>query len=513
MKTKGKRIFSMLLSVLMLMGCMSAVAFADEADVPTKTGSVAIGGVEKGDTVEAYQFVKAVYSEDGNSFANWDLVENSGLDKVPETLTADVAQAVYAAKANLTKTAVSYDETEGCFVLNGDVGMYLITATSADGKTVYNPAIASINPDSDNELNVETDYDVWVKKTTTSFAKKIVVGDSKVDGDTIQNGETAYFEITATLPNVSKEFGAVAKISDTLDSAFTIDPDAIHIYLGEVKDENLVGVDDCKLNTKANGFDVEFTSEFIGANGGKTVVITYNAEFNAPAGSQNFQRHDNDASYTYGNEVSTQVITDKTSHYTFEIDGNLNGINETIVKTFELNKVSQIVNEFTTEDGTSYASTALKNAIFSLTGTNYNQSATTDALGHMNFSGLDAGVKYTLVETKAPRGYAINTTEHTVEIVAEFDNADGTQLKGYSVKLDGTVVAKYAATFDLENNKVTVEVVESNIPASQIENTKVGTLPHTGGNGIALALMMSAMFAVVAVAGIAVGKKKATSIQ
>ena len=94
----------------------------------------------------------------------------------------------------------------------------------------------------------------------------------------------------------------------------------------------------------------------------------------------------------------------------------------------------------------------------------------------MTFKGLDAGT-YTLVETVAPEGFTLDTQTHTVEISAEY-NADGT-LSSYTIKIDGTATSTYTATY----NNGTITKISGDSVKTEIKNTKMGTLPSTGGMG------------------------------
>ncbi len=93
-------------------------------------------------------------------------------------------------------------------------------------------------------------------------------------------------------------------------------------------------------------------------------------------------------------------------------------------------------------------------------------------------------------ETKAPEGYSLNDAKIPVEITAVY-NGDGT-LKSYAIKVNNENTSTYTATYDAnEKGKVTNinctpehENDWSNVSDThEIKNTKLASLPSTGGVG------------------------------
>ena len=88
--------------------------------------------------------------------------------------------------------------------------------------------------------------------------------------------------------------------------------------------------------------------------------------------------------------------------------------------------------------------------------------------------GLAAGTYY-LKEISAPDGYSINTKVYTVVIGATY--YDNGMLDTWSVTIDG----KPAANFKVTNDET--PTVEGTTNGYEIKNTKLSTLPSTGGMG------------------------------
>ena len=76
-------------------------------------------------------------------------------------------------------------------------------------------------------------------------------------------------------------------------------------------------------------------------------------------------------------------------------------------------------------------------------------------------------------ETKAPDGYTLNTHVFTVVIKASYNN-DGI-LKSWTVTIDGAATS----TFTVENGVLKDPAISS----TDIMNTKLSSLPSTGGMG------------------------------
>ena len=221
------------------------------------------------------------------------------------------------------------------------------------------------------------------------------------------------------------------------------------------------------------------------------MVITYKAKLNDQAGI-NFDANTNTATLEYSNNPSdmndTEKISDKTYTYTFGIDASLYASSETLnYETSELIKVDEngnVISKVTeiSENPPEGKTEVLTGATFTLTNnaTNKVYTATTDVNGKMKFEGLDAGT-YTLVETAAPSGFTVDTTPHIVEITAQYYESEPNKglLEYYSITIDGEATSTYTATYE----GGTITNIDKDTHTTEIKNSKLATLPSTGGIG------------------------------
>lgn len=339
------------------------------------------------------------------------------------------------------------------------------------------------------------------------------------------------FQIDTQLPSYQVgENGSVYKnprfeISDKLQDVFE--------NISEIKVQNAAG-DDLVANTDyelVNGvgskdFTVKFKSEYLMAHGNEAVKIVYKTKLTSTETNQNFADNKNVATLKYSNdptnEQSVKIVKDKTYHYTFSIDGNIDGTWEesgsTIDgkqgkhQTHELNKVTERTESTTWEEKEDEAHTFTKHSTKALEGAKFGLYSDEDAQtkvaettstdkGFMSFHGLDAGTYY-LKEISAPAGYSLNDTVYKINIVANLDE-EGV-LTDYSISTETKSGAawnkvgemKYTNTKEVDNKalldtgdenpnygKVKNTIVTAIDNPTQIENTKLAALPSTGGVG------------------------------
>ncbi len=233
-------------------------------------------------------------------------------------------------------------------------------------------------------------------------------------------------------------------------------------------------------------------------------VIEYKAKINENA-KLNELGNNNDVVLTYSKnsaiEKDNGTEEKKTYTYTFDIDGALTGTGkENIVDTLHIiNKLGEETDTITTESGTKEVKLPLAGAKFGLftdesatipyenKATGFNgKDIVSDNGGQLHMSGLAAGTYY-LKEISAPEGYSINSQIIPIVIEAKYEGPDS-QLSEWSATIGGQLTKVF--TLNYENGKVNTVKGEDKIQADDskfegfnIYNTKISSLPSTGGIG------------------------------
>lgn len=523
---RAKKVLAMILSLAMVMA-MTVTAFASGSDAPAQPSSsdhatVTIRGLSTGDTVTLYKIVEPEYNThgfvdykvvNGYTIADVSAPSSTEITTIAKSVTADTAIAKDADKNDATATATSDTLT---FDMN--VGMYLALVTAGDTTTVYNPMIVSAYYTSgDNNTAVSggsvsagdrydvTGSEAYLKKSTPEITKEIVnPGSGNVKGDDTAQGDTINFIVKSDVPSYSAEYTKpVYKITDSVQGLRDISD--IKVYLNSVDEANVISSNNYDLTQNSKDFTLNFHSDYIRTlvATANQIVVTYSAVLDENSGV-NFDANQNTVSLNYSNNPDDESgeghDDDRTYHYTFSIDGTING--EDSWTTGEFLKTDDGTTEFIKGDVVSI-NNPLEGAEFTLikTDSTYENPENgfepkvveTDATGRTLFSGLDAGY-YTIQETKAPEGYSLNSTVFKVKITAEY-NPDGT-LKSYDIKItdpsakegEQEKTSSYTATYtkDDAGRVIDVTVDDTNKDGDNttlVKNTKLGELPSTGGIG------------------------------
>ncbi len=501
--SKLKKMLSLVLAMVMVLA-MSIPTFAANNTVTGNTatgtdsdkGTITVSGVEEdGVTVKAYQIIKAKY-ENGGKFSGYESLYPTIITDV----TADditITSAQLADIIDATKVAgTEYDMTKSgtTYTAEVPVGSYLVVISGAENK-IYNPLVVSVvykNKDGKtamdfNEVDVTDTTNAWAKVSDTpDLDKKIVEGENKVNGNTVNIGDTVNYELSTTIPYYGgnyPKFNIVDKLDGLsyTENSLKVTADGKELTAGT--DYTLT------VNEAKNEITVDFVVDgayTLNQYQSKALVVTYSATVNQDA-KLNGVANVNDATlnFTKDSKVDGEdgSSNDKTYTYTFDIDGTADGslTNELITKvgtTSSEQKVKLEGAEFTlytdetleTVYGTAYPENKQFNGV-----------VVTDKDGQMTMTGLKAGTYY-LKETKAPDGFTLNDTVYKIVIDATIDQTTG-KLTAWSISVNGATVSgddhTVKSTFTVTDDTPAIGTVEK----IEIVNTRISNLPSTGGIG------------------------------
>lgn len=467
---KMRKIFAVLLTLAMVLA-MSITAFADgttsTAPSDADTATITVTGIEDGATVKAYRIVEPLYNTNG--LYGYQVVSPYAIadhDNFIPTFTeiTTIAKQVSGTAITLNGNLASgYSATVGA-------GEYIVIIESTN--YTYNPVVVSAAYKNANNKGTLANgtisaADRWTLEGGKSAAKSSKVEINKtVSQPDAAVGDEVDYTITGTIPSYGAQFvDPVYKITDTITNAK---------YKGDITvtiggTPAVKGIDYTINGGTATDANFEITFKNVGryydkSDADRTVVITYKAEILETATSTDPAT--NTAKLNYSNKPgSTKDATEKETYtYTFELDDEFTKVDENGAPldacTFTLtNKATnKVVGTCTTKK--------------------------VDGKAKIHFEGLDAGT-YELKETVAKEGYSINNTKYKVEIIPSYKE-DGT-LDNTTIKID-----------DVANAKVTVT------------NTKLSSLPSTGGIGTTIFTIAGCLIMVTA-AGLFFASRKRTN--
>lgn len=491
MKKQLKRFFAMALSAVMMLA-MGVPAIAADAN---STAMAKVTGIKQdGDNVAvtAYKIAEL----DPTSTTGWKAVDGVAIADIMKPTSTELRAVDVTALTGTAMTKGSVYAVSGInyadYTKDLTAGMYLLKVT---GTTVnYNPMVVSISLQGD-ELN--TDHAVVAAKPEDTTVDKAAKDKDGNPANDLAIGDIVDFTVTAIIPQYGEEYEdktVTYTITDTLSVGLAYTPDSGTVTVTEGQGSVTEGLPTVAVNGQK--LTVTFSSEFVKAHPGAVVTFTYSAKLNEKAVT-NFNMNRNDVVLEYTNNPggTTHKVTDKTYHYTFEVDGKAFGAttskNEEIVKT-------DTGTETTVEGEATTTYKKLEGAEFKLytdeTCTREFASAVSDSNGLINLKGLDGNVTYWLKETKAPVGYALNSTPVSVLITPEYD-ADG-KLLTYKVAVDGNDAAGYTAVYDKET--ITTVTPDEGNDSYEFKNTKTSELPSTGGIGTYLFTIVGVIVMAVA---------------
>ena len=500
---------------------------------------------------------------------------NDSNDIITEDELAKAAGAVQsgAYTSDGTNTVTLTKGNDG-YTASVTPGLYMILVTGvkdADAK-VYNPGVVAVNVSDVNTGAVEgstvdfshfftttdgtTPSKVYLKSSlgAKNFDKKIEnsvklaaeaeqasTGENPTKipighGDTVAFGDTIHYTMSGlVIPSFSKDYMAKHYyITDKLTPAEGFTDITNIVVTDTVSGKALTEGHDYDLQSlDGNGaFDTgdkksfritlkdSYLDEHRADENRPTLTITYETKLTGKAGV-NFSENLNHAELHFSNDPSDEtggkehVEKVNTYHYTFTVDGLIDGQSGSKDETYELNKVTEAGAEKYVNGVSPHP---LAGATFGLysdeactkpvkartvneqtgevtTGTN-DYTSVSDKNGHFSFAGLDEGTYY-VKETLAPAGYGLSDAVYKFVITATMDGTTGV-LNGYSVKTyvnsesagqTGFTTeagsAEYKTTAETAKDGTVTNTItgrDKTVPM-EVVDTKTQNLPSTGGIG------------------------------
>lgn len=474
---KMKKLFAVLLTLAMVLG-MSMTSFAADAETVAGTGSITVQNLVPGEktTVTIYKIVS--WDEASSS---WVLADNITSDDVNlNTNPVTVHWDKIAAKRNTLTPAFSNDNvTTGSITFsNLKIGAYYVYAQSE--KTTYNPMGEAVYEYGNDGLMKPASKTIDAKGSGYTLTKSFTGTDGETTYQVVSRGQEVPFTITAVFPSYAKDAtDRVFQITDVptgmkiTNVTVTVGSDTLSAANG---DYTLVGVnnndtdgDPLTLPADENqAVRVRFSSNYIGssnAHAGQTVTVNVTAII------------------TDAETFSNTATSDKGNN-TPRVDGKLGSI--TINKYDENygkeNVTSKLLAgaEFSITPATEGATAIQFVHVEEKDGVSIYKKATAEEINDTNITkvtnivakdgvvvakGLDDG-EYKIVETKAPAGYS----------VVAVDN-------------------------------VTIKNGENPVATANVSDTKLHSLPHTGGIGTTIFTIAGCVI-MIAAAGLFFASRK-----
>lgn len=486
---KFKKIFAVLLTLAMVLG-MSMTSFAAAkitVTLPTDGVTVTYKKIVEPDRTspDGWKFVKKGYESLGISIQ--DLI-SLGEDSYaadgkmnPSKQLADALNKVDMADAtNATVSGVTAS------IPAGDGGLYVIVAEKQGWTFTRMLAFVKVNG---------TDVNVTAKGSEDPIHKSV-----SEDAGSVTKDDTATYTITTNYPfyNAAEE-NKLFEITDTLTNGVFGDDINLQVSVGEnfltpKRDYDLTKNDD-------NGFTLNLGGDYYKADyAGQTVTISYdvvvtNVTTTNPLDNtvvSTIMKPEGDPSTTTAKVISPAVKVEFSK--VDEQDKGLDGAEFTLY--VKVDKATEADAYYTSAAGEKEATiTPIEAGEVVPEGAVLLKKVDTDTSkdgGKVSFDGLDAQKEYYVVETQAPEGFSLNA--HAFKLTG------ATFTPGTETLIDKVLVTENKAT----------NFTGLDEGALSVTNTKLGSLPSTGGIGTTIFTIGGCAIMIIAAALFFASRRKSS---
>ena len=435
MKTKAKKLVTLILTALLVLSILPMNVFAAQRDVTaSSTASITINNAVENDILAAYKVVDITYVAETNTltyawnsnFADYfagatsynstayTVEQFAALEDDSDTLKSLLAGLPnYIADKSITPVGTPTVDAGGTATFaNLAMGEYFIRPTSTT--SVYQLMLQKVEP-------TVVDGKYVIDDVTFSAKHKEVSVTKTADKTSVTKNEKVTYTITVEIPTYAT--GAVDKsfyVSDLLPDGLTIDTDSIKVK-----------IDGADVDTAAYTLDTTATAEYTfklsvdtakyaaswSASGGKQLVITYTATLNNDNTTAVNDKETNTVTFDYSNypyvenSHAQKTVTVDVTTFAIKIDKYVNGDDSTKLAgaKFDLYR--------TATQAEIDAGTAVIIPQTSVNGIKLESDLITDADGAATFAKYEANgtnYDYYLVETQAPSGY--NLLDNAVKV-------------------------------------------------------------------------------------------------
>lgn len=486
-KRAGIAVLSM--SMLLSMGAMTAIS-SSAADVTMDPQTITMPATPAAAKYTIYPVATADVDA-GNKVYNYTIATEFSDVKVSGSnikigsiaaITSNSSAAhelAEALAADTSKPAAIASDLNASATQSLAPGYYLITSTGTSMNAA--PILISVRSDMEDASKTLTakSSDLTFEKNITAITNGTTDGNNPCKSAEGAVGSVVTYEIVTQFPSYSASVASKTgdkietnfKITDDPSDGLDIDSSSIAVTVTNPAVAQPAKDTDYSLDSNVTsgtnggtGFEIEFTNdEYVLANGGKTVTVTFTATINSNAASQT--AIPNDAELTFANNYNTG---DGTDNKTDDTD-----VYRTDVKIYKNNTKTN-----TALEGAGFALYA-PSSIDTDGSVKPGETAVvaekiTPASGYITFDEIPAG-NYVLVETAVPENFK-KCANQTITVTASKDG---------SGKYNGTysISPAYDTTYD----------------AIKVDNTPGDVLPGTGGMGTVLFTVAGA--AIVLLAG------------